>query len=209
MSNDTLFIDPQSEEFARKRLGGVIKDVDKIVAQSLNKGAGEGRKLAIQEVLKDINIERRRLAGSSRFNQKAAIEGPSQNRRNKATPRKLTANISARKRGFRLFNFIDVTSIPSVGFVRGDSTPIRVQVKPGGSTKEITNAFLVRLNAGEDGVRPIGIFVRENGRLKHLYGPSPSQVWQSERVTVAPKVAQVAQLALFDNTTKLLRKQGL
>ena len=66
-----------------------------------------------------------------------------------------------------------------------------VKVTKAGGTKRMRKAFLLPLRAGTvAGGNGMGIFVRlPSGELKHLYGPSPDQVFRRWRIDQAPNIS--------------------
>ena len=118
-----------------------------------------------------------------------------------ASPVKLFAVVSARRRAMRLARFGARQITRTAKNAKGDASRgipagraaagVSVKVTKAGGTKRMRKAFLLPLRAGNaSGGNGMGIFVRlPNGELKHLYGPSPDQVFRRWRHEQAPNVS--------------------
>ena len=69
---------------------------------------------------------------------------------------------------------------------------VTVSVKTG-STKELSSGFMLTLKQGEASGEKKGVFIRKNGRLKHLYGPSVYQLFGFQADALAEEVADDLQ----------------
>lgn len=148
------------------------------VTRALNKTSDKAKVAGAQEIYKQLNLKSSYI--------KAQLSSASDSPANRATFSQLRSKVSARRRGVRLARFM--TNESAVGFGRPKTRP-RVRVKRTGLAKPITGGFLLHLKYS--GLA--GIFVYQNGRLKHLYGPSPSQAFESVKDQISP--AMVAYLA--------------
>lgn len=118
-----------------------------------------------------------------------------------AGPGKLFAVVGARRRAIRLARFGAKQLTRSAKRAKGDAmrgipagraaAGVSVKVTKGGSTRKMRKAFLLPLRAGNAaGGNGMGVFVRlPGGELKHLYGPSPDQVFRRWCREQAPNVS--------------------
>jgi len=119
----------------------------------------------------------------------------------KANSNKLEATVGARVRPMRLARFSARQITRAAKNAKGDASRgiptgraaagVSVKVTKAGGTKRMRKAFLLPLRAGTvAGGNGMGIFVRlPSGELKHLYGPSPDQVFRRWRIDQAPNIS--------------------
>ncbi len=112
----------------------------------------------------------------------------------KATFSRLESRVFAEQRGLRMTNFL--TTEPGV-------TPAKTRIKPVGRAKSWPSAFFLKLR-NTDG--KLGLFVRKNGKLKHIYGPSASQVFTEVSDEIAGPMQQFLIERLDKTTADVLRQ---
>jgi len=139
-------------------LKGVTKNAPKIISRALNKTVSKGRTLSSKKIREQVSLKAKYVK------EKLHIK--------KATWKKLSASISAESRGLILTNY--VTGVDSNG-------NFKVKIKKKGKAKIITNAFLTTVNAGSRKVDVIAVRDPATNKLKVLYGPSVSQVFNTVR----------------------------
>lgn len=71
-----------------------------------------------------------------------------------------------------------------------------------GSAKTLSTGFMLTLRSGAVSGEKFGVFVRENKRLKHLYGPSVYQLFGHQIKTVADDVADDLRDTLLDSVER-------
>lgn len=122
-----------------------------------------------------------------------------------ATADKPVAVIRMRMRAIRLARFAASQVTKAAPRAKGDvrrgiakgrkQAGVSVKVARQGGRKIMQGAFLVPLRAGKTaGGNGMGVFVRTGkGRdaIKHLYGPSPDQLFRRWRVEAAPDIARM------------------
>lgn len=118
-----------------------------------------------------------------------------------AGPDKLFAVVGARRRPIRLARFGAKQLTRAAKKAKGDAlrgisagraaAGVSVKVTKGSGARKMRKAFLLPLRAGAAaGGNGMGVFVRlPGGELKHLYGPSPDQVFRRWRRERAPSVS--------------------
>ena len=161
------------------------------MTRALNKTSDKAKTAGAQEIYKQLNLT------SAYIKQQisSAKDSPS----NRATFNNLVSKVTARRRGIRLARFLTNESAVHYG---SPGTIPRVKVKRGGATKPITGGFLLKLKYA--GVP--GLFVRQGGKLKHLYGPSPSQAFESVKDDISPAMAAYMQVQLKTQAEGVLRQ---
>lgn len=132
------------------------------MAAALNKTASKAKTELNKEVRADVRLTAAEV--------RDILRGPNDNPANKATFSNLRSKVTARKRGARLQRF------------QTAEDPVKVKVKPTGRAKTLPGAFIIPLS----NTTVTGIFIREGESIRHLYGPSVSQVFQSEKEEFAP-----------------------
>ncbi|WP_315127206.1 phage tail protein [Comamonas antarctica] len=75
-----------------------------------------------------------------------------------------------------------------------------------GAPKLSTNMFLLPLRAGSALGEKFGVFKRENGRLKHLFGPSVYQLFAYQTERIVDDVADDLQQTLLEKVEDQLEK---
>lgn len=173
-------IDQQTWDIAKFKLQGIPNGMNRAMTRSLNAIARKNRTRAVDETYADIRVDKPYI--------RKRIWGPNERNSNKATFTKQRAKVTAERRGLRLSKFMNEkrTLVQEVG---GQYDPIiEVKVKRKGRFKRINDqsAFLFPLRRGTETGSTLGIFVLDGLKLKHLHGPSVSQVFDQEREEIAP-----------------------
>lgn len=181
-----------------KMLDGIKDGVPRALVRALNSTATKARNQAVTEARKDVRLTSAFL--------KARIKGPADEKANKANFSNLRSKVTASTRGLRLAHFLS-GKIPSEG---RPSKPPKVKVKPAGAAKPITGGFLLKLkNTASEGNNPkLGIFIKENGKNVHLYGPSPSQIYQRELPGLSVAMSRHLRDRVGKETQAILKKYG-
>jgi len=157
-----------------KGLDDIVKNIkdseDKIIAaqnSAINKTAAKAKTLASKEIRAQVNL-------------KAGYVGKHLTIK-KSTFNTLTASIWATKRG------VLMTRYPHRKIKKG----VKVNIKKGGGYRLIGGGFIMT-NLSNSGAS--GIAVRENGKIKMLYSPSVSQVFNTVRDDITPETDKYLQL---------------
>lgn len=151
----------------------------KLLARSLNKTAAKAKTLASVKIRQQVNLKAAYITGSKNGSKpKLAVV--------RATYKNLVAKLSAERRGTLM------TRYPYTMRRRGGAT---VKVKTAGARKELPGAFLVTLRAGDRSVQALAILHPDGGtyttghaRIKVLYAPSVSQVFDDVRGEIDDEV---------------------
>lgn len=73
---------------------------------------------------------------------------------------------------------------------------VAVKILRTGKKPVMPGAFLIPLRAGKtDGGNGMGVFVRRGTAIKHLYGPSPDQLFRRWRAEAAPDIKRLLAAA--------------
>lgn len=152
-------------------LDGLQLNGAKILSRSLNRTATRGRKRANEEIRKQVRLK------STYINEKLKIDP--------ANWKKLRARITAAKRGVLL------TRYPHTVLRRGGVT---VGIKTGGARARLPSAFKTTVRAGGKTVEVIalpdtGRYSTGNRRMKVVYSPSVSQVFNKTRDIIDAELA--------------------
>lgn len=158
---------------------------------------------SVNSVLARVNTQARRdIAGDINLTQ-AYIRD--QMRLTKASPRSLVAIVKVRRRPVRLARFSAKQLTQAAARARGDTrrgipagrkqAGVSVAVSRGGGRRVMRSAFLIPLRAGSDpGGNGMGVFVRTGPGekdIRHLYGPSPDQLFRRWRREKAPDIQKM------------------
>jgi len=150
-----------------KGLDDIVKNIKgsekKIVAaqnSAINKTAAKAKTLASKKIREQVNL-------------KAGYVG-SHLKVKKSTFSTLSASIWATKRG------VLMTRYPHRKIKKG----VKVKIKKGGAYRLINGGFIMT-NLSNSGAS--GVAVRDNGKIKMLYSPSVSQVFNTVRDDIAPE----------------------
>lgn len=135
------------------------------------------RKRVIQEIASQVNLNEKYITSPGRLQLKLP------------TPNNIVSEIKARKRG---------TTLQQYG-AKQDKGGVSVAVKRGGSRKKIRKSFFMKLRNGNG----TGVFVRLASGLKHLYGPSVSQVLRTVKDDVGIPLAPILQKKLLEAIGKI------
>lgn len=170
-------------------LRGLALDGKKILARSLNKTITRGQKRSSEEIRKQVNLK------ASYVKTKLRIYRASYSR--------LSARLSAEKRG------VLMTRYPYSILKSGGAS---VKIKRTGARAKIPNAFLVNLRAGSESVQALAVrdsrggrYKTGNSRIKVLYSPSVSQVFNTVRDQVDSELAEFLSVATDKEIATFLR----
>lgn len=176
---------------AQERLAHIKNGASRALSRALNKTASKAKTLASRAIRDQINLS----AAYVRQN----LRGPANGFDYKATVNKLTAKLSASKRGILLYQF----STNSVAATGRPPEQIKVRVKPGRAIA-IPSAFWVRTK-GSNKLTPAvrNSVLRQlnmtrtfdSGSFTILHGPSLSQVFSTVKDDIGGDMSQV----LVDN----------
>lgn len=181
-------IDQAQLETVQQQLAHIKNGAARALSRALNKTASKAKTIASREIRKQVNLS----AGYVR----ERLYGPSSGFEFKATINKLSAKLSAKKRGVLLREF--ATTEARLG---RPPNPVRVRVKPG-TPKIMPGAFWVPLKGGNG----LSIAIRKGGRLDVLHGPSVSQVLTTVKDDISQDMSAVLAANLQHETGWLLQK---
>ena len=165
-------------------LKGAVSALEKAQMRAVNRVASKTRTAASKAIRQQVKLP------ASYVNQNLTVT-------KKATITQPEAVISGRKRPTRLARYgakqmTRVARGAAGDMVRGIASGrkqagVSVAVRKGGARKKMRKAFLIPLNGSGE----MGVFVR-TGRgkkdIKHLYGPSVDQVFNSVRNDLKPEI---------------------
>lgn len=184
-----------SIKISNKGIGKAIKSIQKTVKaaeiaqmRAVNRVAAKVRTAANQAIRKQVQLPAAYVNEALTITQMAAVEKPE-------------AVISGRVRPARLARYGAKQMTVPVRNAKGDElrrilpgrrqAGVRVQVKPG-RQKVLKKAFLVPLKRKNESQKVLmGVFTRTgpgDGDIKHHYGPSVAQVFQSVRRDIQPMI---------------------
>ena len=183
-----------SVEINRSQLQDTQKHLDHIkngaahaLSRALNKTASKAKTIASRAIRDQINLS----AAYVREN----LKGPASGFAYKATVNKLTARLSASKRGVLLYQF----STNSVAATGRPPAPIRVKIKPSQSPVVIQSAFWIRTKNSNKLTPAVRNSVlrqlnmtrtTDSGSFTVLHGPSLSQVFSSVKDDIGGDMSQ-------------------
>lgn len=168
-------IDRAQFQDAQERLDHIKNGAARALSRALNKTASKAKTIASRAIRNQINLS----AAYVREN----LKGPASGFAYKATVNKLTARLSASKRGVLLYQF----STNSVAATGRPPEQIKVRVKPGRSVA-ILSAFWVRTKGSNKLTPAVRNSVlrqlnmtrtTDSGSFTVLHGPSLSQVFNT------------------------------
>ena len=168
-------IDRAQFQDAQERLDHIKNGAARALSRALNKTASKAKTIASRAIRNQINLS----AAYVREN----LKGPASGFAYKATVNKLTARLSASKRGVLLYQF----STNSVAATGRPPEQIKVRVKPGRSVA-IPSAFWVRTKGSNKLTPAVRNSVlrqlnmtrtTDSGSFTVLHGPSLSQVFNT------------------------------
>ena len=168
------------------RARSVPKVAERAMYRAINSTAGKVQTMAVKEITGQLNLQVSYVRGLFSIS--------------KAGPGRIEASVNARNRPMRLARFSAKQLTAPARHAKGDalrSIPsgrkaagVSVKVSKAGGVRRMPKTFMIPLRAGNtDGGNGMGIFVRFGGKLKHLYGPSPAQLFKRFRVERAPDVS--------------------
>ncbi len=184
----TVDIDETQLAEVQERLAYLKNGAARALSRALNKTAARAKTIASSEIRKQINLSAAYV--------RDRLYGPSSGFEYRATVNKLTAKLSAKKRGILLREF--ATTEARLGRLK---TPVRVRVKPG-SPKIMPGAFWVPLKGGNG----LSIAIRKGSNLDVLHGPSVSQVLTTVKDDISPQLSGVLAANLQHEMGWLLQK---
>lgn len=176
---------------AAKRVRAVPEAQTRAAFRAVNSVTGKVATQARRDIAADINLPQRYIAEQMRIT--------------KATPAVPVAVIRMRMRAVRLARFAAAQITKAAARAKGDGrrgiakgrkqAGVAVKVARKGGRKTMRGAFLMPLRAGKtDGGNGMGVFVRTGkgrGAIKHLYGPSPDQLFRRWRTQAAPDIQRM------------------
>ena len=184
-------IDRAQFQDAQERLDHIKNGAARALSRALNKTASKAKTIASRAIRNQINLS----AAYVREN----LKGPASGFAYKATVNKLTARLSASKRGVLLYQF----STNSVAATGRPPEQIKVRVKPGRSVA-IPSAFWVRTKGSNKLTPAVRNSVlrqlnmtrtTDSGSFTVLHGPSLSQVFNTVKDDIGGDMSQT----LVDN----------
>lgn len=181
-------VDSNQLETVKQLLAHIKNGAARALSRALNKTASRAKTLAGREIRKQINLSASYV--------RERLYGPSSGFEFRATVNRLTAKLSAKKRGILLREF--ATTEARLG---RPPSPVRVRVKPG-TPKIMPGAFWVPLKNGNG----LSIAIRKGGKLDVLHGPSVSQVLTTVKDDISQGLSQVLAANLQHETGWLLQK---
>lgn len=158
-------------------LKGLSLDGPKILTRALNKTATKGRDRSSEEIRNQVNLKARYIKGTKSQRGKLYIT--------RANYKKLQSKITAEKRGALLTRY-SYTALQRGGF--------SVKIKKNGKPGKLPGAFKSYVYAGGRRVEVLAIpatgkYKTGNRKIKVLYGPSVSQVFDKVRDKVDAEMA--------------------
>lgn len=170
-------------------------NTDEALRIAINKSAPKIRTLASSKIREQVRLQ----AGYVR--ERLLIK--------KATRKALSGAVQTSARGLLLSRFSTDAQVASDGirWIRPPAMPaggIKVKVKPDGGSKAVSGKpfYMVLKNS-----RAIGIMVRDGDKIKTLYGPSLSQVFDDVRGDVLPEAGAEFTRQLIDAMRYVLVKK--
>lgn len=180
---DLIRLDAEGIDKIERMLAGIKNGAPRAITRALNDTSNKAKTRGIEEARLDVRL----TATYLREQIKSAKDTPA----NKATFTNQVSKVTARQRGIQMGRY--VTNFSTVGFGFPDRPP-RTKVKPSGASTQWPNGFLLPIGGGTG----VGLFTRDGAGLDSRYGPSPSQIWKSEKDVIAPEMAAF----LADNINK-------
>lgn len=180
-------IDRAQFQDAQERLDHIKNGAARALSRALNKTVSKAKTIASRAIRDQINLS----AAYVREN----LRGPANGFDYKATVNKLTAKLSASKRGILLYQF----STNSVAATGRPPEQIKVRVKPGRAIA-IPSAFWVRTKGSNKLTPAVRNSVlrqlnmtrtTDSGSFTVLHGPSLSQVFSSVKDDIGGDMSQV------------------
>jgi phage/plasmid primase-like uncharacterized protein len=170
-------------------LKGLALDGPKILSRTLNKTATRAQKRSSEEIRKQVNLKAAYVKGKLRIS--------------RATFKKLSARLSAEKRG------VLMTRYPHSVLKRGG---VSVKIKRSGGRAKVPGAFITTVRAGAKTVEVLAIQDRSgkkyktgNSKMKVLYSPSVSQVFNDVRDDVDDELVEFLATATDQEIATALR----
>lgn len=173
---------------AAKRLRTVPEASARAAYRAVNTVAARVSTMAKREIAAQINLPESYIA--------------QQTRTQPATAAMPVAEVRMRLRAVRLARFSAAQITKPARRAKGDprrgigagskQAGVAVKVARTGGRKIMPGAFLVPLRAGNTaGGNGMGVFVRKGRDIKHLYGPSPDQLFRRWRSEAAPDIKRL------------------
>jgi len=197
-------INQQQFQDVQERLAYIKNGANLALSRALNKTAAKAKTEASKAIRSQVRLSASYV--------KEKINGPADGFEFKATSNKLTAKISTPKRGVRLDNFL--TSLAPYRAGR-PTDPIKVKVKPTGSSLKISSAFWVPAkNSGGYLIAVRNEILRQQGmKIKLapagytvLSGPSISQVFNTVRDDISISLSEYLTTVMERETAWLITK---
>lgn len=199
-------LDTQAARRFHNELGTLAPKVARLQAMALNRIGEKARTLAKREIVAQVSLK-----------ESYVLDKLSLSKANAGNPLVILATT---RRGYSLVNYDARQLTRASKRARGDAlrgipagrrqAGVSVKVGRKQARKKMPGAFLIPRRAGqESGANGMGVFIRTGpGKkdIKHLYGPSVSQVFQSaiEKISaeIAPALEQEMQRLLNVELTK-------
>jgi hypothetical protein len=181
-------INPEQLKRLKSMLSGVKNGSNRAMSRALNETSNQAKIQGIRKIREQVRLKSKFLG--------ERISSAKDSFANSATPQRLSSQVTAQRRGLLMAHFLTT---------KVNVKPIRTKIKPTGKSTLWRGAFFVRLRKGVDTGDKYGVFVRSSGDLKHLYGPSPSQVWTDAKDEIAPGMNLYLQERLDKQIAALLR----
>lgn len=191
MSNITL--DVQGLESVQELLADIKNGAARAITRALNRTSDKAKAEGIAEIRKDVRLTAKYL--------REQIQSAKDTPANRATFTNQVSKVTARARGIQLGRY--VTNVGTVGYGRPKRPP-RTKVKPTGGSTQWKGGFLLPIGGGT----AVGLFVRTGAGIESQYGPSPSQIWRSEKDVIAPAMSTYLAEQMQKETLAILRRYG-
>lgn len=182
-------IDKNQLDDTQAMLKGLSLDGPKILTRALNKTVRRGQKRASEEIRKQVSLK-------AAYVKKKLYVNP-------ANYKKLSASLSAQKRG------VLMTQYPFSVLKRGGVT---VKIKRNEKRARLPGAFLTQVNAGARRVDVVAIpdnrggrYATGNRKMKVLYSPSVSQIFNTVRDDIDRELLEFLDLTTDKEISTVLR----
>lgn len=171
----------------RLMLKGLALDGPKIISRALNDTAKKGLQRSSEEIRKQVALKATYVKGKFRIS--------------RASYKRLQARLIAEKRG------VLMTRYPHTMLKRGGAT---VKIKTSGSREKLPGAFKTTVQAGSKRVEVLAIaasgkYKTGNRKMKVLYSPSVSQVFNTVRDQVDAELMEFLSVATDRQIAAALR----
>ncbi len=208
MMRYNIAADQEQLKAAQKLVNFIVDNSTDATRTAVNKTARRMKIVSRKEIQKDIRLE------LSYINKRLTVKG--------ARKGQQTAKITTPSRGLRLTKFSTDESIaaegvswikPPIEYTRRKdqaSSDFSVQIKPGGSVKDVkgkpnkSEPFII---VGKGSRALILVQRKPDGKMDALYGPSLSQVFSSVRERIIPDAEKELKKQMNDAINALIKQQ--